>query len=162
LAADFPMTFGKIFHTGYVVRNADKVMQNMQDKFGIGKWKVIRLGSGYASSALAYAYAQDAMIELVEVNPNEALRVIHRDWVPACDTDAKLNHLAYLVDDKPGLSPLVDRFKAAGVETVWRAGFRDIFSDYCYVDTVAQLGHFCEFACLGPAGHDFLADIPRN
>lgn len=156
------MVFTNFFHTGYVVRNVDKVMENMQDKFGIGQWKVLRLGDGYAASALAYAYVKDALIELVEVNLTQELRVIHRDWIPESDTDAKLNHLAYLIDDEAGLSPLIDQFKKAGVETVWRAGFRDVFSEYCYIDTVSQLGHFCEFACLGPAGRDFLADIPRN
>jgi hypothetical protein len=157
-----PLTFRNFFHTGYVVRNADKVMENMQDKFGIAKWKILRLGKGYAATALAYAYTQNAMIELVEVNLTQELRVIHRDWIPDSDTDAKLNHLAYLVDDEAGLEPLIENFKRAGLATAWRAGFRDVFSEYCYIDTVAQLGHFCEFACLGPAGRDFLADIPRN
>jgi hypothetical protein len=156
------MMFRHFFHTGYVVRNADKVMENMRDQFGIGRWKVLRLGEGFAASALAYAYANDVMIELVEVNLKQELRVFHRGWIPESDTDARLNHLAYLVDSGEGLSPLIDQFKAAGVETVWRAGFGDVFSEYCYVDTVAQLGHFCEFVCLGSAGRDFLADIPRN
>jgi hypothetical protein len=153
---------GRFFHTGYVVRNVDAVMDVMRRQFGIAQWKVLRLDEGYASTALAYAYSNDSLIELVEVNLRQELRVIHRDWVPEDETQARLNHVAYVVDDAESLDALIERFGAAGLKTAWRSSFRDVFSDYCYIDTVARLGHFCEYACLGPAGREFLADIPRN
>jgi hypothetical protein len=151
-----------LFHTGYVVRSIDAVIPDMSNKFGIEKWKILRLPEGYAASALAYAYANDVMIELVEVNLKEPLISIHRGWIPESDSGARLNHLAYLIDGENELTNLVTRLNSLGVETAWHAAFGVIFKAYYYLDTVRTLGHYCEFVCLGPAGRDFLADVPRN
>jgi hypothetical protein len=40
------IVFRNFFHTGYVVRNADKVMHSMKEKFGVANWKVLRLDEG--------------------------------------------------------------------------------------------------------------------
>jgi hypothetical protein len=151
-----------LFHAGYVVRSVDAVIADMSNKFGIDKWKILRLPEGYAASALAYAYANNVMIELVEVNLKEPLLSIHRDWVPDSASGARLNHFAYLIDSEDELTSLVARLNSVGVETASHASFGDIFKVYYYLDTVRTLGHYCEFVCLGPAGHDFLADVPHN
>jgi hypothetical protein len=67
-----------------------------------------------------------------------------------------------MLDSEEELLALVERFEAAGIATAWLESFGDIFSRYYYADTTAQLGHFSEFVCLGPAGAEFLADVPRN
>lgn len=151
-----------LFHLGYVVLDLEKVMDNMRERFGVAKWKVLSLPEGAPAKAIGFAYVQETMIELVEVDLAQELMAIHRGWIPQSTSDAKLNHVAYLVDSEDELASLVDRFEAAGVATAWLDSFGDIFSRYYYADTTAQLGHFTEFVCLGPAGRDFLAQVPRN
>jgi hypothetical protein len=158
----FPPPFRNFFHAGYVVRDMAKVMDDMRDRFGVAKWKVLPLPEGSPASALGFAYVGETMIELVEVDPNGDLLPIHRGWVPDAAAGARLNHMAYFVDSDDELSALIGRFEASGVATARLEGFGDIFTRYYYADTVAQLGHYTEFVCLGPGGRDFLASVPRN
>lgn len=153
--------FRNFFHTGYVVLSIDKAIETAKAKFGVGIWKV-RMGDAHSVSAVAYAYVQGALFELVEVNLNQELLAIHRGWLPESDTEARLNHLAYLVDSQEELDRTRERLEAAGVETAWRANFGDVFTEYFYADTTTQLGHFCEFVCLGPVGRAFPADVPQT
>jgi hypothetical protein len=162
IAMSHPSPFRNFFHAGYVVCDMAKVVENMRDRFGVGKWKVLPLPEGAPARALGFAYVQGTMIELVEVDPRGELLPIHRGWVPQSESEAKLNHLAYLLDGEDELRALVARFENAGISTAWLESFGDIFSHYYYADTTAQLGHYSEFVCLGPAGRDFLAEVPRN
>jgi hypothetical protein len=154
--------FRNFFHAGYVVRDMQKVMDAMRDTFGVGRWKVLPLPEGAPARALGFAYAGESMIELVEVDPAGELLPIHRGWTPQAAAEAKLNHLAYMLDSEDELFAVQARFEAKGVRTAWREPFGEIFSQYYYADTTAQLGHYTEFVCLGPAGRDFLTSIPRN
>ena len=156
------LPFRSLFHLGYVVIDLEKVMADMRDRFGVAKWTVLPLPEGAPAKAIGFAYAGDHMIELVEVDLRQELMSIHRDWLPADPGEARLNHVAYIVDSEDELRSVIDRFEAAGVATAWLDSFGDIFSRYYYADTTAQLGHFTEFVCLGPAGKDFLAQVPRN
>jgi len=157
-----PLPFRSFFHLGYVVLDLEQVMDNMRRQFGVAEWKVLPLPEGAPAKAIGLAYVQQTMIELVEVNLRQELLPIHRGWIPQRAGEAKLNHVAYMVDSDDELLSLIDRFEAAGVATAWLESFGDIFSRYYYADTTAQLGHFTEFVCLGPAGRDFLAQVPRN
>ena len=157
-----PLPFRNLFHLGYVVLDLEKVIDNMRERFGVANWKVLPLPEGAPAKAIGFAYVQDTMIELVEVDLRQELLPIHRGWLPQSEAEARLNHVAYMVDSEEELMAQIDRFEAAGVATAWLESFGDIFSRYYYADTTAQLGHFTEFVCLGPAGRDFLAQIPRN
>jgi hypothetical protein len=150
------------FHAGYVVLNLEKAMAGMRQTFGVADWKVLPLPEGTPASAIGFAYVQDRMIELVELDLRQELMAIHRGFVPESDGEARLNHLAYMLDSEDELLSLVAHNEAAGLATAWLEPFGDIFSWYYYADTKAQLGHFTEFVCLGPAGRDFLAAVPRN
>lgn len=154
--------FRALFHLGYVVVDLQQVMHRMGETFGVSRWKVLPLPEGAPAKAIGFAYVQDTMIELVEVDLRQELLPIHRGWLPAAADEARLNHVAYMLDSEEELLALVARHEAAGIETAWLESFGDIFSRYYYADTTAQLGHFSEFVCLGPAGRDFLAQIPRN
>jgi hypothetical protein len=156
------LPFRNFFHVGYVVRDVDKVIDKMGRRFGVSQWKVLRFGPEFPATAQALAYAQGSMIELIEVNPDAELLPIHRGWVPELADEAKLNHVAYLLATEEELLAVMAQLEAEGLPTAWRASFGDIFSQYFYADTTAQLGHFSEFVCLGPEGREFLADIPRN
>ena len=156
------LPFRNLFHLGYVVVDLQQVMDGMRKTFGIAKWKVLPLPEGAPAKAIGFAYVQHQMIELVEVDLGQELLPIHRGWLPASPGEARLNHVAYMLDSEEELLALVAKNEAAGVATSWLEPFGDIFSRYYYADTTAQLGHFSEFVCLGPGGRDFLAEIPRN
>jgi hypothetical protein len=150
------------FHAGYVVRNIGAVMDNMRAQFGVARWKVLTLPEGSPATALGMAYVGETMIELVEVDPEGELMAIHQGFAPTSEGEARLNHLAYLLDSEEELQTVIASFEASGVATAWLASFGDIFSGYYYADTRAQLGHYSEFICLGSEGREFLAEVPRN
>lgn len=156
------LPFRSLFHLGYVVLDLEGVMASMGERFGVTKWKVLPLPEGAPAKAIGFAYAGERMIELVEVDLRQELLPIHRGWLPKDPGEARLNHVAYMLDDEDELQSVRARFEAAGVATAWLESFGDIFSRYYYADTTAQLGHFSEFVYLGPAGREFLAQVPRN
>lgn len=93
-----PLPFRNLFHLGYVVLDLEKVMADMRDRFGVAKWKVLPLPEGAPAKAIGFAYAGDRMIELVEVDLRQELLPIHRGWLPADPGEARLNHVAYMLD----------------------------------------------------------------
>jgi hypothetical protein len=152
--------FGKYFHSGYVVVNLEKVMANMRRDFGVTDWKVLPLPAGSPATAIAMAYVRGAMIELVEVDTGQELMSIFDGWLPDTVDGARLNHVAYMMDSEEQWRAAQARFGDLGIALPVVMKFGDIF-DYFYADTIAQLGHFSEFVCLGPEGREFLASIPR-
>jgi hypothetical protein len=157
-----PSPFRNFFHAGYVVLDLAKVIDKMAARFGVERWKILPLPAGAPAKAIGFAYAQQTMIELVELDLDQELLPIHRGWLPRSESEARLNHLAYMLDSEEELAAVRARFEARQIATAWLDTFGDIFSCYYYADTTAELGHFSEFVCLGPAGRDFLAEIPRN
>ncbi len=160
MSASLPL-FGKHFHAGYVVINAEKVMANMRRDFGVANWKVLPLPAGSPACSIAMAYVRGTMIELVEVDPGQELMSIHAGWLPESEDGARLNHIAYMMDSEAQWRAAQVHFGEVGIALPVVMKFGDIF-DYFYADTTAQLGHFSEFVCLGPEGREFLASIPRN
>jgi hypothetical protein len=157
-----PSPFRNFFHAGYVVLDMAQVIDNMKTRFGVERWQILPLPAGAPAKAIGFAYAQQNMIELVELDLDQELLPIHRGWLPQSESEARLNHLAYMLDSEDELMAVKARFEGMNIATAWFDTFGDIFSRYYYADTTAELGHFTEFVCLGPAGRDFLAQIPRN
>ena len=91
-----PSPFRNFFHAGYVVLDMAKVMDDMRDRFGVAEWKILPLPPGSPAKAIGFAYAQQNMIELVELDLSQALLPMHRGWLPASEGEARLNHLAYM------------------------------------------------------------------
>lgn len=157
-----PLPFRNFFHLGYVVVDLEKAIAGMRDRVGVAKWKILPLPEGTSVKAIGFAYTGETMMELIEVDVRQELLPIYRGWLPKAPGEARLNHVAYMVDGEDEISSIVERFEAAGVATAALGSFGDIFSRYYYADTTAELGHYSEFVCLGPAGRDFLAGVPRN
>jgi hypothetical protein len=157
-----PSPFRNFFHAGYVVLDLQKVMADMRETFGVREWKILPLPEGSPAKAIGFAYVGATMIELVELDLRYELLPMHRGWLPPTEGEAKLNHLAYILDSDEELQAVIDRFEAQGIKTAWLDAFGDIFTRYYYADTTAQLGHFCEFVSPGPAMREFLASVPRN
>jgi hypothetical protein len=158
----FPSPFRNFFHAGYVVLDLARVTDNMRERFGVARWKILPLPAGAPAKAIGFAYVQQSMIELVELDLAQELLPIHRGSLPRSESEARLNHLAYMLDSEEELAAVKRRLEASNIATAWLDTFGDIFSHYYYADTTAALGHFTEFVCLGPAGRDFLAEVPRN
>lgn len=158
-AMNIPVVFRNHFQAGYVVRDLDKAMANMRDKFGVAKWQVRRLPQGAPSRALGFAYVQQLMIELIELWPGET--TIYHDWIPEADTAVRLHHFGYMIDSEEQWHETIGQFEAAGIRSALVGSSGDIL-DYYYADTVAELGHYCELVRLKPAGRNFWANVPHN
>ncbi len=155
-----PVVFRNHFQLGYVVRDLDRAIHAMIGKFGVEKWEVRRPSSKAAPArALGFAYVQQTMLELIEVDPDRD--TIYRDWVPDRGDDIRLHHLGYMIDSEEEWRATIGQFEAAKIPAALAGSIGDIL-DYYYADTVAQLGHYCELVRLRPAGRDFWANVPHN
>ncbi|MGE3693101.1 MAG: hypothetical protein AB7F98_17130 [Novosphingobium sp.] len=155
-----PHLFGQMVQLGYVVTDFDKASARLGERYGIDRWKVVPLDPGSPASRIAMAYVGDVIFELVEVDLSVDLLPIHRGWLPAEPHLARLNHAAFMLPSLEAWQGAQEHFRGMGVDMPVVMSFGDIF-EFFYADTVAELGHWSEFICLGPAGADFLADIPR-
>lgn len=158
---EMPQLLGQHFHNGYVVRNVDLAIERLRTQFGITNWQITRLEPGSKATALAMAYSGSSMIELVEVDTNDELLNIHDGWLPEKETGARLNHVAFIIDTMDDWRAAMAHFEREGIALPIISTFGNIF-EYFYADTVASLGHFCEFVCLKEDGAEFIAGIPRN
>lgn len=152
--------FGQMVQLGYVVTDFAQASVRLGQRYGIDRWKVLPLDPGSPASRIAMAYVGDIIFELVEVDLAVELLPIHRGWLPASPADARFNHVAFMLDSLDAVESTKAQFGKLGVDVPVSMSFGDIF-EFFYADTVAELGHWSEFLCLGPAGADFLADIPR-
>ena len=152
--------FGRLVQLGYVVTDFEQASAKLGERYGIDRWKVLPLDPGSPASRIAMAYVGDIIFELVEVDLAVELLPIHRGWLPANPADARFNHVAFMLDSLDAFDGAQEHFRKLGVDVPVRMTFGDIF-EFFYADTVAELGHWSEFLCLGPAGADFLADVPR-
>ena len=154
-----PLHSRNLFHTGYAVRDADKAIETFADKFGVGYWKVVPLPEESGGRALAFAYAGDMMIEVIDTVPGGV--PIYSDWIPEDETALRIHHLGHFADDREDFDAVARRFEAIGVPMVMDEEMGDILW-YRYFDTVALLGHYTEFVLMKPGGEAFWADVPRN
>ena len=154
-----PLLFRNHFQLGYSVRNIDKAIGTLSEKFGLSKWQIVRPPEEAPSSALAWAYVKDLMIELVEPRPG---RMPYYDaWLPESESGARLHHMAYMVEDEDEWRSVKQAFGDQGIAMVVDEQMGPILS-YRYFDTRPELGHYTEFVLLGPKGKKFWADVPQN
>lgn len=154
-----PTLSQKLFHTGYAVRDAYKATAMLGEKFGIRDWKIVPMPEKYGGRALAFAYVGDMMIELVDTVPGGV--PIYSDWIPEDENALRLHHLGHYASDRAEFDAVARQFERAGIAMVIDEELGDILS-YRYFDTVALLGHYCEFVLMKPGGEKFWADVPRN
>lgn len=151
--------FRNHFQMGYVVRNMDKAIENMRDKFGVAKWQIYRLPKSAPGKALGFAYVQNVMIELVEVRPEQD--TIYRSYIPESDSAIRFHHLGYMIDSEAEWRSVIGQFEAAGFKPALIGSSGDVL-DYYYADTVAALGHYCELVRLKSTGKSLWANVPHN
>lgn len=156
---NLPMLSRGLFHTGYAVRDVDAAIATLAAQFGVRDWKVVRLPEETGGRALAFAYVGDMMIELIDTVPGGV--PIYADWIPQDETTLRLHHLGHFVDNRTEFDSVARHFEGLGIAMVIDDEMGDILH-YRYFDTVALLGHYCEFVLMKPGGETFWADVPRN
>jgi glyoxalase/bleomycin resistance protein/dioxygenase superfamily protein len=148
------------FQLGYVIRNLEGAMQTMRDRFGVKEWQVNHLPPSAPGRALAFAYVDTIMIELVDIRPEED--TIYRDWIPATDDGLRLHHLGYLIEDDEEWQATIRQFEDAGFAPALVGGAPNLMEWY-YADTVATLGHYSELIRFkSEAGRAYWANVPHN
>jgi hypothetical protein len=151
--------FRNHFQLGYVVRDTDGAIENMKRNFGINKWDVRKFGGDTSILGLSRCFVGDTMLELM--HPNPKIKSIYSDWVPAHDTDIRIHHFGYKIDDEQDFRDCAAQFEAAGCPTAMSGSMGDIL-DYHYADTVAQLGHYCELIRFRQPSEIYYQNVPRN
>jgi hypothetical protein len=110
--------------------------------------------------ALAFAYVDDVMIELVDIRPEED--TIYRDWIPRTDDGLRLHHLGYLIEDEGEWHAAIAQYETAGFKPALVGGIEGRMQWY-YADTVATLGHYSELVRFtSQAGKAYWANVPHN
>jgi hypothetical protein len=153
-----PLLLANHFQVAYVVRDMDKAIAAMGDKFGLARWQVLAMPQGAPAFRLGFARAQHLLVELVEADPEQ--KSIFRRWLPDTGSAARFHHLGYLVESEAEFEVAMGQFATSGVRT-FRGSSADLY-DFAYADTVAELGHYCELVHLRPAGKDFFSGAPQN
>lgn len=154
-----PLIFRHHFQHAYVVRNVEKAMAVFRADCGVGQWQVMRFPAGSPVRAIALAYAQNVMLELIEAIPGED--TIFRAFIPESESAARFHHLGYLIEREEDYLAAIAQFDAAG----WRAAYAERSGeilDFHYADTVSQLGHYCELIHLRADGKEFFSHVPHN
>lgn len=155
-----PVLFRRFFQFGYVVRNLEGAMKTLRERMGVTRWQVNHLPATAPGRALAFAWVDGAMIELVDIRPEEV--TIYRDWIPESDDGLRLHHLGYLIDDEAEWHAAIGQYEAAGFAPALVGGIEGRMQWY-YADTVATLGHYSELVRFtSEAGKAYWADVPHN
>jgi hypothetical protein len=155
-----PVLYRRFFQFGYVVRNLDGAMQTLRERMGVTQWQVNHLPATAPGRALAFAYVDDVMIELVDIRPQED--TIYRDWIPGTDDGLRLHHLGYLIEDEDEWHAAIAQYETAGFKPALVGGIEGRMQWY-YADTVATLGHYSELVRFtSQAGKAYWANVPHN
>ncbi len=156
----FPVLYRDFFQFGYVVRDLEGAMRSLRDKFGIARWKIRHLPSTAPGRALAFAYINGVMVELVDLRPGDD--TIYHAWIPETDDAIRLHHLGFLIEDEAEWHARVDKYAQAGFEVAISGSIPGVF-DWHYSDTVAALGHYTELIRFTTEeGKAYWADVPHN
>ena len=151
--------FRNQFQNGYIVRDLEKAQAVFSSRHGIRHWQVIRIPAGGPVVAIAKANVGNTMIELIEAVPGQD--TVYSRFIPESDEAARFHHFGYLVESADEFREIGRAFRAEGVPIAFSGSHGDIL-DFFFADTVARLGHYCEFILLKPAGKNFYADVPHN
>lgn len=152
-----PMVFRNHFQMGYVVRNMEKAVENLRDKFGVANWRFLDMPPEAEVKRLGFAHAHNSMIELIEMNPGR--EIFFKPWIPESESAIRLNHLGYMMQSEAEWDTVSRQFEAAGFTLAVSANLGDV--RFQYYDTVEALGHYYEMTYLGPTAKGFF-DAPLN
>lgn len=148
---------GSIYHTGYVVPDIDAAVRHWVELAGVGPFvrfddfqfvnPVYRGAPGGPKVTLAFAYAGDSCIELIQQqSPGPSIY---------SELPGALHHVGIGVAN---LDAALERYRTAGVACAFKAAFP--FGGGCaYLDTLATLGVFTELVEIGPVIEQMLAQM---
>ena len=145
--------FDRFFQMGYVSRDADGAMAHFNERFGPVEFQVVPGGTP-SIKRLALTYIGATMIEILEIDAS--IPSFYLDFLPARQSDVRLHHLGFLIDDYPAM---LQRLRDEGYDIPLCGSAGDVL-DVCYADARAQLGHYLEYIRLGEAGRSWFASVP--
>jgi hypothetical protein len=158
-----PLLLKQHFQVAYVVRDISHAIERLRERFGIEKWEVIDWRDFATEeqpfAKIALAFAGELMVELMEPLTEGPSRFT--EWIPQLASAARFHHLGFLLHSEDEWQEVNEKLSASGYPTIFEGGFGD-FVDYRCVDTVTDLGHYCELVRLKSEGMAYFSRIPRN
>ena len=158
MATDLGPLFGRFFQLGYVTRDGEAAAAQFRKRFAPVEFDVLANTAPnpitISVKRIYLAWIGQTMVELIEVN--DAVPSIYRDYLPATQSDIRLHHFGYLIDDYPAT---LRRLEEEGYDIPFRISYGNV-NDCCYADTRAQLGHYLEYIRLGEEGRKWFSAIP--
>jgi hypothetical protein len=150
--------FDRFFQWGYVTRNADKSIAQFRQRFGDFEFSCITNTSPTELTRpvkrACFTWIGETQMEFIEVDTS--VPSIYLDYLPANDTDFRLHHLGFFIDD---YQAMLKRLEREGYSVPFAMSYGDV-NDLAYVDTRAQLGHYLEYVRLGEEGKAWFRSIP--
>ena len=156
-----PHLYGKFFQLGYVTRNLDASVKVFSEKYGPTEFRIMDMparadGTESPTKRIALAYIDDVQIELIQ--PSTTVPTIYDELRPETDGPIAFHHICFEVDDMEGT---VESLRALGY-AIPMVGEVPGHIGYCYADSRADLGHYCEFVRLHEGGRKMMDSVPRN
>lgn len=148
----------------YVTNDFDHALQIFSERYGMTRFTEIRDREVQMTRAenavldIALAYAGPVQIELIR--PTGGFDAIYRDALPKDGFALRFHHVAQTVDSEAELDRQIEAQRQLGVPIVID-GANPGTIRYFYSDQRATLGHYIEHCYYTPAGHAFLATLPR-
>jgi extradiol dioxygenase family protein len=149
--------FRNHFQMGYVVRDLKKATENLGNKFGVTKWRVVEMLPEVDLRYVGFAYVQNTLLELLEIKPDRD--TIFSAWIPEEKSAVRLNHFEYMMESQEEWNVVSRQFEMTGFSVALPGNQADV--QFAYYDTVAELGHYCELIYPGPTAKEFF-EAPHN
>jgi hypothetical protein len=154
-----PLLTGYFFQAGYVVRDLDAGVEMLKTKTGARNWQVTHLPKGSLVDGMAFAWVKGVMLELIAVDPENALPV-YQQHIPERTDQARFHHLGFRFDTEEEYNGRVAQAAADGFGEAFFLDYGGILA--YYADSYGQLGHYTEFVHTRPGAEDFFAHVPHN
>ena len=153
--------FRGFHHMGYVTADLSKAIDILKKKYGLtritenGEIEVTLVGGAKYLHRTAMVFVGTLGLELIE--PAGGHDDVYRRALPQNRSGFALHHVCYTAPSMEELRTAKASFVEAGNEIV----LDSTSSSFFYADTRQELGHYTEWAYIGPWETQFLAGIAR-
>lgn len=151
--------FSNHFQAAYVVDDLDRGMAFFRDNCAIANWHIIDVaGPGSPANAIATAYVDNLMYELIEPSAEPSL---YQGWLKDGGSGIRFHHFGFLVKTQADWDATMQALAERKIADAMSGTIPDII-DYHYADTTDLLGHYCEYVHLRPGGLGMFDPVPQN
>ena len=156
-----PGLLAGFFQLGYVVRDVNSAVAWYKRQFGPLDFQVVETPpeKQHPIRANAFTWIREVMIEFIQIDPSQPS--IYLDYLPDSGDQIAFHHTGYMVEDQDAALAQAVRlgYEIPMGEALTTADGEDLL-DFAYADTRRDMGHFCEFIRLGPAGRAWFSSVP--